>query len=95
MRRSAKSLWVNHYVIQFKKLGRGERFFPLIIDGEPNTSESEKPQFNEEEDCFCKALRYEVDDNGQIDCIRRTEPLAADMRLNGNEARTDAKGMQT
>jgi hypothetical protein len=37
-RNSAKSVWVNEEIKFFKKLGREDRVFGLIVDGEPNAS---------------------------------------------------------
>lgn len=42
--------WVNEEVEYFKKLGREENIIPVIIDGEPNSKDSEK-------DCYCNALK--------------------------------------
>ena len=36
--RSAVSQWVNQEVLAFKRLGRSERIFCLIVDGEPGAS---------------------------------------------------------
>ena len=36
---SAKSRWVNEEILTFKRLGREDRVFCLIIGGEPNASD--------------------------------------------------------
>src|SRR6185437_4559850 len=59
---SAASRWVNEEVLAYKRLGRAERIFCLIVDGEPNASELAG---REAEECFCPALRFQLDDNGQ------------------------------
>ena len=37
---AALSRWVNEEVLAFKRLGRSERIFCLIVAGEPNASRS-------------------------------------------------------
>ena len=76
--RSAKSMWVNEEIMEFKRLGRSEKILCLIIDGEPNAEE--KPHIQAEE-CFPKAIRFKVDGNGNLSS-QRTEPIAADARSN-------------
>ncbi|HTM29481.1 MAG TPA: toll/interleukin-1 receptor domain-containing protein, partial [Rhodanobacter sp.] len=53
--RSAQSRWVNEEVLAFKRLGRTERIFCLIVGGEPDT---DGQPGREAEECFCPALRY-------------------------------------
>ena len=78
--RAVESRYVNEEIIRFKKIGRGNRIIAAIIDGEPNSAE----------ECFPEALRYELDDNGQLDFSRPTEPVAADFRLdNGSQGYTN------
>ncbi len=84
--RSAGSRWVNEEVLAFKRLGRSERVFCLIVDGEPNASELPG---REAEECFAPALRYRlVTDNALAH--ERTEPIAADARP-GKDGKTNAK----
>ena len=67
---SAKSMWVNKEIENFKSIG-GERFIlALILDGEPNATSD--PTLSDEEECFPPALRYPA------------EPLAGDLRKNGD-----------
>lgn len=47
---SAKSIWVNHECETFLKLGRGDRIFPVIAGGEPDSADPET-------ECFPPALR--------------------------------------
>jgi len=49
-----------------------------VVAGEPNASDRGRP----EEECFCPALRHEVDPEGNVTAVR-VEPLAADARLLG------------
>ena len=42
---SAASSWVNEEVQHFIELGRGERIIPLVIDGEPFSSDPKKEAF--------------------------------------------------
>ena len=70
--RSARSRWVDKEIRFFKQLGRSDRIFPLIVEGEPF---AEDPAH----ECFPRSLKHRVDETGAIrDEI--TEPLAADVR---------------
>ncbi len=84
--RSAASPWVNAEVLAFKRLGRSDHIFCLIVDGEPNASD--KPD-HEAEECFAPALRFQLDADGQP-TAERTEPIAADART-GKDGKTNAK----
>jgi tetratricopeptide (TPR) repeat protein len=74
--RSAKSLWVNEEIKQFKRLDKSDNILCLIVDGEPNATD--KPGL-EEEECFPEAAKYEIGEDGELKTIR-TEPIAADAR---------------
>ncbi len=74
-RQSARSLWVNEEVREFKRLGRANRILCLILDGEPNATD--KGSLDDE--CFCPALRFAVDASGAVTATR-VEPLGADLR---------------
>jgi eukaryotic-like serine/threonine-protein kinase len=84
--RSAASRWVQEEVRAFKKLGRDERIFCLIVDGEPDASQWPG---REGEECFAPALRFRLDADGQL-TTERTEPIAADARA-GKDGRRKAK----
>ena len=73
---AATSPWINEEVLEFKRLGRENRILCLIVDGEPNVTD--KVNISEAE-CFCEALRYKTDANGQL-TEQHTEPIAADLR---------------
>ena len=77
---AAASRWVNEEVLAFKRLGRAERIFCLIVSGEPNASDLAG---RVGEECFCPALRFAIDDQGRV-TAERTEPIAADARPNGD-----------
>jgi tetratricopeptide (TPR) repeat protein len=83
---SAASHWVNQEVLAFKRLGRSERIFCLIIDGEPGASDLPG---RETEECFAPALRHVLAPNGTLGDAR-TEPIAADARPD-KDGRTNAK----
>ena len=83
---SATSRWVNEEVLAFKRLGRSERIFCLIVDGEPNASDLAG---RAAEECFAPALRFMLDTNSQL-TAERTEPIAADARA-GKDGKTNAK----
>ena len=72
---AAQSRWVNEEVTAFQRLGRSDRIFCLIVDGEPDATDI-AGRANEE--CFCNALRFGVDANGNA-TGERTEPIAADV----------------
>ena len=69
---SAKSRYVNEEILLFKKLNRTQRIFPIVVAGEPNSSD-------ESIECFPPALKYEVDEAGNVTQIL-AGPLAADAR---------------
>jgi tetratricopeptide (TPR) repeat protein len=74
--RSAASRWVNEEILAFKRQGKANRIFCLIVDGEPNASD--KPGMADLE-CFPAALRFEMDDKGELTSVP-VEPIAADLR---------------
>lgn len=83
---SANSHWTNEEILTYKRLGREDRIFCLIVDGEPHASTSEK--FADQE-CFPAALRFRLDADGSLG--RETaEPIAADARPRG-DGRQNAK----
>jgi tetratricopeptide (TPR) repeat protein len=83
---SARSKWVNEEILAFKRLGREDRIFCLIVDGEPNASDDPA---HADEECFPPALRYRLGADGQLSTVR-TEPIAADARP-GKDGRSNAK----
>jgi tetratricopeptide (TPR) repeat protein len=83
---AAKSHWVNEEILAFKRLGREERIFCLIVDGEPNATDLPG---REHEECFPPALRYRLGADGALGTIR-SEPIAADARA-GKDGRDNAK----
>jgi len=84
--RSAVSHWVNEEVLAYKRLGRSERIFCLIVDGEPNASVLPD---RETEECFAPALRYRLGTDNALS-RERTEPIAADARAD-KDGKTNAK----
>lgn len=84
--RSATSRWVNEEILGFKRLGRAERVFCLIVDGEPNASDL--PGLAAEE-CFARALRFQINADGDL-TDQPTEPIAADARA-GKDGKSNAK----
>ncbi|HKZ10968.1 MAG TPA: toll/interleukin-1 receptor domain-containing protein [Rhodanobacteraceae bacterium] len=83
---SAVSRWVNEEVLAWKRMGRGERIFCLIVDGEPDATDMPGRQAGE---CFCPALRCVPDADGRP-TTGRTEPIAADVRP-GQDGKHGAK----
>jgi tetratricopeptide (TPR) repeat protein len=84
--RAAKSQWVNEEILAFKRLGREDRIFCLIVDGEPNATDMPG---REEEECFPPALRFRLGPVGELGTAR-TEPIAADARP-GKDRKHNAK----
>ncbi len=84
--RSAASHWVNEEVLVYKKLGRGERIFCLIVEGEPGASTLHG---REDEECFAPALRHGIDADGRSS-NDRAEPIAADARA-GKDGKSNAR----
>ncbi|HKE48587.1 MAG TPA: TIR domain-containing protein [Rhodanobacteraceae bacterium] len=77
---AAASRWVDEEVRAFKRLGRADRIFCLIVDGEPNATDIAG---RASEECFCEALRFAVDREGRR-TNARAEPIAADARAVGD-----------
>lgn len=73
---AAKSKWVNEEVIHFKKTGREDRIFVVIVDGVPNASDFPE---NGEQECFPPALRFALNPDGSLSNTR-SEPLGIDAR---------------
>ena len=73
---SAKSKWVNEEILAFKRLGREDRIFCLVVDGEPNATDLPG---REQEECFPPALRFRLGQDGQLS-DKPAEPIAADAR---------------
>lgn len=83
---SARSRWVNEEILAFKRLGREDRIYCLIVDGEPNATDMPG---REAEECFPPALRFRLGTDGQLGAVR-TEPIAADARP-GKDGKLNAK----
>ena len=83
---AAKSKWVNEEILTFKRLGREDRIFCLIVDGEPNATDMPG---REDEECFPPALRFRLGADGELGTAR-TEPIAADARP-GKDRKNNAK----
>ena len=83
---SAASRWVNEEVLAYKRMGRGERIFCLIVEGEPNATDVPG---RETEECFCPSLRFATNTDGQP-IAEKAEPIAADARA-GKDGKPNAK----
>lgn len=80
---AVRSRWVNEEIKTFKSLGRGNAVFPVIVGGEPNASDWPG---REAEECFPEAARFQIGPDGTV-LAEREEPLAADLRANGDDRR--------
>jgi tetratricopeptide (TPR) repeat protein len=83
---AARSRWVNEEILTFKRLGREDRIFCLIVSGEPGASAQ---LGTADEECFPNALIYRMGQDGEL-TDARSEPIAADVRP-GKDGRNDAK----
>lgn len=83
---AAASRWVNEEILCFKRLGRGDRVFALIADGEPYAS---RMPGREQEECFPPALRFQLGEDGKLSDVP-AEPIAADAREN-KDGKTNAQ----
>jgi tetratricopeptide (TPR) repeat protein len=66
---AAKSHWTNEEVLTYTRLGRENRVFFLIVDGEPGT----------DQECFPQAVRFQMGADGVLS-DEPAEPIAADAR---------------
>lgn len=85
-RSSASSHWVNEEILAYKRLGRSNRIFSLIVDGEPYSSAIPG---EEAQECFPEALRFQIDGDGEL-TRTQAEPIAADARP-GKDGKSHAK----
>ncbi len=79
---AAQSRWVEQEIRYFKRLGRGEKIFIVILSGEPFVSDHPDPDVAASE-CLPETLRYITQaekENGR----QFAEPLAADFRAQGD-----------
>jgi tetratricopeptide (TPR) repeat protein len=83
---ASTSRWVNEEIRYFRSLGRGERIFCLIVDGEPNASDVPG---RESQECFPPALRF-LDGADGSSTGPRVEPVAADARP-GADGKSNAR----
>lgn len=83
---AAKSHWVNEEIKAFKRLGRSDRIFSLIVDGEPYASDKEGIEHYE---CFPEALRFQLGEDGEL-TAEPAEPIAADARQ-GKDGKANAR----
>ena len=79
---AAASRWVSAEVRAFRRLGRSDRIFCLIVAGEPNA-----PAAQRADECFSAALSNPPDEQGEPG---EAEPIAADVRP-GADRRQAAK----
>lgn len=80
---AAASKWVNEEVKLYKRLGRDDRIFCLIVDGEPGASDRPETGLLE---AFPPAVRFRLGADGELS-DRVAEPIAADVREGGDGKR--------
>jgi tetratricopeptide (TPR) repeat protein len=71
---AANSHWTNEEILTYKRLGRENRIFCLIVDGEPGAEHAE---------CFPPAVRFKMGADGVLS-DEPAEPIAADARPQGD-----------
>lgn len=71
---AAASHWTNEEILTYKRMGRENRIFCLIVDGEPGAAHAE---------CFPPALRFKIGADGEL-TDEPAEPIAADARPQGD-----------
>lgn len=77
--RSAQSEYVEEEIRYFKELGKGDRIFAAILDGEPHAAG--KPGRTAADECFPRALMYALGSGAALsDQPEPNEPIAADFR---------------
>ncbi len=77
--RSSRSQYVQEEICYFKSLGRRNRIFAAILEGEPHAAG--KPGHKSEDECFPTALIFQLADGGGLSSQPEpTEPIAADFR---------------
>ncbi len=81
---AAKSRWTNAEIEAFKRVRPDGCVLAAIAAGEPFASDIPG---REDEECFPPALRHKYDRRGRA-TGKRAEPLAADLREDGEERRT-------
>jgi hypothetical protein len=72
--RAAASRWVNEEIKLYKSMGREDRVFCLIVDGEPNA-----PADSGLLECFPRAVLVRLNEKGELS-EEPAEPIAADGR---------------
>lgn len=70
--RAAASEWVNREILDFKRLGRANRIFAIIVDGEPHAADPSR-------ECFPRALKFKLGPDGALTDLPE-DPIAADAR---------------
>jgi len=83
---AAQSHWVDEEVRTFQRLGRGDRIFCLIVEGEPGAS---RWAGREHDECIPSALTHRFDAAGN-ETTERLDPIAADARP-GMDGRANAR----
>jgi hypothetical protein len=81
--RAAVSRWVNEEIKLYKSMGREDRVFCLIVDGEPNA-----PADSGLLECFPKTVLVRLNEKGELS-DEPAEPIAADAR-EGKDGRRNA-----
>jgi len=75
---AAESRYVGEEILHFKRMNRSDHILAVVIDGEPNDLIAES---RGAEQCFPDALRFHLNEKGQLDPDSPSEPIAADFRL--------------
>jgi tetratricopeptide (TPR) repeat protein len=79
---AAKSRWVNEEIRYFKSLGGASRVLALVVGGQTGYTPK-----GDAADCMPPALRYVVNERGELTGTAAPEPMAADVRPGADERR--------
>jgi hypothetical protein len=80
---AAPTSWVGREITLFKQAGRQDDVLAMIVDGEPNASDSAR-------ECFPLPLRRRFDERGQMTELP-VDPLASDVRREDSRARVSRR----
>jgi tetratricopeptide (TPR) repeat protein len=75
---AARSRWVNQEILEYRRLGRSDRVFCFVVDGEPGSGG--------EREALPPAVRFQLDARGEL-TEEPLEPAAADAREVGDGPR--------
>ena len=85
---AAQSRWTNEEILTYKRLGRQDRIFCLIVDGEPGASDSPNTA---DQECFPEGLMYQMGPDGQPILFRDIGEVADAKQIQTNIVRVNGR----